>query len=167
MKYKDYFPIVEYYKKVVEPTNRSKYRVKSDKMMVCPLHDDVNPSMGIILNSSGDELFHCFGCNQWGNIVDLHKKVSKRLFKRYLSEEETLKDLCRIFNVPYENVQVQENVKEYDDDISKEVAIQKAMNRFDLSDYRRMVLDGKISRKSIGYFNTLTMMMICELKKNE
>lgn len=165
MKYKDYFPIIDYYKKVVKPINSKRFWLKSDKMMVCPLHDDINPSMGIILNSEGDELFHCFGCNQWGNVVDLHKKVSRKLLKRYLSDEETLKDLCRIFNVPYEKVSEIGSKEIEDDDIRQEVAIQSAIDKYDISDFRRMFMEGKLKKKSIGYFNTITMMMVNELKK--
>lgn len=163
MNYKEYFPIVEYYKKVVKPINK-KFWIKSDKMMVCPLHDDINPSMGIIYDSEGKELYHCFGCNRWGDVVDLHKKVSKRLLKKYLSEEEALKDLCRLFNVPYEKVDINNQKKVEDDDVRRELAIRDAIEKFDISDYRRMFTEGKMQKKPVGYFNTLTMMMVNEIK---
>jgi len=164
MVYKDYFSIIEYYKKVVVPFNPRKYKVKSDKMMVCPLHDDVNPSMGIIKGKDGEELFHCFGCNQWGNIIELNKKVNRRLFKKYLSDEESLKDLCRLFNVSYDEVAETAN-KEIDEGIQFEMAIQSAKDRFDISDLKDKFIEGKIKGKNVGYFNALIMMMINELKK--
>lgn len=163
MNYKDYFPIIEYYKKVVMPVNK-KYWVKSDRMMVCPLHDDINPSMGIITGSDGDELYHCFGCNQWGSVVDLHKKVSRKLLKRYFSDEEALKDLCRIFNVPYNLFNVSDDKNSEDEDIRREIAISSAIDKYDISDFKRMFIEGKLHKKSIGYFNTITMMMVNELK---
>lgn len=163
MKYKEFFPILSYYKRVVQPLNPSRYRIKSDKMMVCPLHDDVNPSMGIIISKDGEELFHCFGCNQWGNVVTLHRKVSRRLFKKYLSEEEAVKDLCRTFNVPVDKVVVDE-VSNVSDDTRIDLAINSAMEKFDISDFRVMFMEGKLKKKPIGYFNTLTMLMISELK---
>ena len=167
MTYKDYFPIIEYYKKVVIPVNPNHFWIKSDKMMVCPLHDDVNPSMGIIIDSDGNELYHCFGCNRWGDVVKLHKQVSSRLFKRYLSDDESLKDLCRIFNVSLKKVEVIKNDYIEDDDIRREVALQNATERFDISDFRRMFIEGKLQKKSIVYFNTITMMMINELKEGK
>lgn len=164
LKYKDYFPIVEYYKKVVQPVNPSHYRIKSDKMMVCPLHDDINPSMGV-MNSKGDkELFHCFGCNQWGDVVDLHIRVSRKLFKKYLSEEEAIKDLCRIFNVPFEKFEKELNMATLDADIKQEIALRDNMGKFDISDFREMYIKGKLNKKSVAYFNTITMMMVNELK---
>ena len=162
-----YFSIVEYYKKVVQPLNPAHYRIKSDKMMVCPLHDDVNPSMGIIMNGKGEELYHCFGCNRWGNVVELHKAVSRRLFKKYLSDDEALKDLCRVFNVDYVLVSDSIQESEKDEDIRQEVAIREAMDRFDIADYQRMFTEGKLKKKPIAYFNTLTMMMIAEMKESE
>ena len=162
MNYSSYFSMIDYYKKVVVPVNKLRYWVKSDKMMVCPLHDDINPSMGIITDKDGNELFHCFGCNRWGNIVKLHKEVSKRLFKRYLSEEESLKDLCRIFNISYNDV-FTETIEVVDDGIRSELALRDALDKFDISDYRIMFIKGKVQKKSVAYFNTLTMMMINEL----
>lgn len=162
MNYKEFFPIIDYYKRVVQPLNPSRYRVKSDKMMVCPLHDDINPSMGIIIGKDGSEKYHCFGCNRWGDVVDLHRKVSRNLFRRYLSEEEALKDLCRIFNVPIDKVVV---TKETDEnaDVRTEMAINEAMDRFDIGDFRNMFIDGKLKKKPLGYFNTLMMIMVSEL----
>ena len=155
MNYGEYFPIVEYYRKVVMPKSKN-YWVKSDKKMVCPLHDDVNPSMGIIYNSSGEENYHCFGCNRWGDVVDLHKKVSRRLYKKYLSDEEALKDLCRLFNVPYEKVDINNSKKIEDDDIRRELAIREAQDKYDIADFQRMFTEGKMKKKPVAYFNTIT-----------
>ena len=165
MNYKEYFPLIEYYKKVVMPINK-KYWVKSDKMMVCPLHDDINPSMGIMIGSDGEEIYHCFGCNQWGNVVDLHKRVSRRLLKKYLTDEEALKDLCRIFNVPYEKVDINNDKRLEDEDIRRELALKEAIDGYDISDFRRMFTEGKLHKKSVGYFNTITMIMVNELKSS-
>ena len=165
MLYKDYFSIVDYYKAVVKHINPRKYRVKSDKMMVCPLHDDINPSMGVILDKDGNEMYHCFGCNQWGNIIDLHKKVCRKHLGRYLSEEESLKDLCRIFNVSYDLVSESSDTDSEDNvDIKRELAMRNIESSFDVSDYKRMFTEGKIKKKKIGYFNTLTMIMVNEVK---
>lgn len=166
MNYKEYFPIVDYYKKVVMPISK-KYWVKSDKMMVCPLHDDINPSMGVITSKNGEENFHCFGCNRWGDVVKLHKQVSRRLLRRYYSDEEALKDLCRIFNVPFNEVNTEKEEYIEDEDIRRELALREAMDKFDISDFRRMITEGKIKKKSIGYFNTITMMMVNELKSGD
>lgn len=165
MIYKDYFSILEYYKKVLIPKNPNHYKIKSDKMMVCPLHDDVNPSMGIVVGKDGEELFHCFGCNQWGNIVELNKKVNRRVFKKYLTDKESLQELCNLFNVPFEKVDSEEQTVE-NDDVRIDMAIDKAIDKYDISDYKRLIVEGKLKKKGISYFNTITMMMINELKND-
>lgn len=165
MDYSDKFPIIDYYKKVVSPVNPRKYWVKNDKMMVCPLHDDINPSMGIIRSKEGKETYHCFGCNSWGNIVDLHRRVSKRLFNKYLSEEAALRDLCRIFGVKYEEVAEECNEEDsFDADIRRDMAMQKAMENFDISDFRDMIRRGKVKKKGVAYFNTIVMFMVDRVK---
>lgn len=159
MKYKDYFSILEYYRKVVQPTNR-KYHTKGDKLMVCPLHNDHDPSIGIVLGKDGDELFHCFGCGQWGNIVDLHVRVSKRLFNKYLSDEDALKDLCRIFNVDYDKLPKEDLNKDINIGVRQELALEKSIEKFDISDFKSMLMEGKLKGKGVGYFNTVLMIMI-------
>ncbi len=166
MDYSEKFPIIDYYKKVVMPVDRKRFWVKSDKMMVCPLHNDVNPSMGVIKSKNGEELYHCFGCNSWGNVVELHRRVSKKLFNRYLSEEDAVKDLCRIFNVKYVDVEPSEEDR-FDVDMKQDRAVQDAINNFDISDFREMLQAGKRDKKGVAYFNTLVMIMVDNLKGGE
>ena len=37
---------------------------------LCPLHKDGNPSFTVRRNSDGVWLFHCFGCNAGGTVID-------------------------------------------------------------------------------------------------
>lgn len=167
MDYSDKFPIIDYYKKVVSPVNPKKYWVKNDKMMVCPLHDDVNPSMGII-RSGGKETFHCFGCNAWGDIVKLHMRVSKRLYNKYLTEDGALRDLCRIFGENYDELAIAgQEENSFDADIRQDEAMQKAMDKFDISDFRSMIRRGKVEKRGVAYFNTVLMVLVDSVKKVE
>ena len=163
--YSSYFPILEYYRLFVQPMNPSRYKIKNEKMMVCPLHNDHDPSMGIMESKSRGEVYHCFGCGSWGDVVDLHIGVMKRLKGIYMSYDEALRDLCRIFSVNYEDIP-KSSEKEEDSQILQEIALEEAMERFDVSDYRELFLEGKRKKKSIAYFNTLTMIMVNELKGN-
>ena len=168
MDYSRFFPILEYYEKFVIPLNPRRYRVKSEKMMVCPLHDDHDPSMGIIHSSKDGEIFHCFGCNRWGNVVDLHQGVCKRLLGRYVSRKEAVRELCKILNVDYDTVCASESESEESDSSEKaELALDEAISRFDISDFKELFLQGKLSGKGIGYFNSLMMIMINELKERQ
>ena len=41
------------------------------------------------------------------------------------------------------------------------------MDSFDIGDFKYMVAEGKRQGKGIGYFNTLLMVMVNEVKENE
>lgn len=50
--------------------------VSSDFNIICPFHEDINPSMRICLN---DGSFFCFGCGAKGNALDFVRKVHPEL----------------------------------------------------------------------------------------
>lgn len=163
--YSNYFPITEYYRRVVMPLNR-KYKITGGDKMICPLHDDHDPSLSIIPNKTGVEVCHCFGCNYWGNVIKLHKRVMQRHKGKVLSTEEVRRDLCRTFNIKYETLPSEEAVSD-DDDIRKEVAMVEAIGeKFDISDFKYLIIEGKKRKKGIGYFNALMMSMINEIKNS-
>lgn len=164
MNYNKYFPIDEYYKKIVVPINPNRYRTKSDKMFVCPVHNDHDPSLGIIRSKDGD-ICHCFGCNFWGNVVELHQRVSKRHFKKYLSEEEAVRDLCKIFKVDFEELPKEDLNSNINRGTRQELELEKSMERFDIGDFQRLLYEGKKKKKSIGYFNAVIMTMVDSCKE--
>lgn len=47
------------------------------KNVLCPFHEDVNPSMSISKNNEGLYLFHCFACGIGGDIINLIEKKNK------------------------------------------------------------------------------------------
>lgn len=161
MNYGKWFPIREYYTKFVIPLNPKRFFIRGN-MMVCPLHNDHDPSLGVIPNKS-EEKFHCFGCGSAGTVVDLHKRVCQRHLKKYLSDDAAIRELCTMFNVPYEAIP-EEGVK-LSDEVKRELAIEEAIQSFDLSDFSRLILEGKQKKKGIGYFNNLTMVMVSEVKE--
>lgn len=50
--------------------------VSSDFNIICPFHDDINPSMRICLDGGS---FFCFGCEAKGNALDFVKKANPEL----------------------------------------------------------------------------------------
>lgn len=166
MDYSKYFPIEEYYNKFVIPINRNKYFFKKDKML-CPLHPDKNPSLGIIRSKSKGETCHCFGCNFYGNIVEFHQAVSRKVLKRYVSEDEAKKELCSIFKIDYKSLPVEERLSDVDKGTSQEFMLSKSMGNFDIGDFRYMIREGKRKNKGIAYFNTIMMLMVNEYKEKE
>lgn len=90
--------IAEYYLKEVY-SRGGKYKKGhpiQDRLVLCPLHDDKNPSMGFIQGKDGIMKFHCFGCGRAGNVIDLHQGIHPNL-----SEEDALKEICKILDVEY------------------------------------------------------------------
>ena len=168
--YSNYFPIAEYYRKVVMPLDK-RFALEKKGKFVCCLHDDVNPSLGIVKSKAKGELYHCFGCNSWGTVVDLHKRVMLRYFKKTLDDEQAIRELCDIFGVRFSDVPRDMDSfdlsKVADKSVRKELALQNALNSYSVSDFRNDIIEGKMEGRGIGYYNTLLVKMISERKKSE
>ena len=162
--YSKFFPVLDYYEKVVVPINPKRFRVSSDKM-ICPFHMDTDPSLGVIVKKDGRELCHCFGCNYWGDIIRLHQSVSKKYYRKYLEPEESLVELCRIFGVSIDSVPAI-GTPGGDLEERQESDLIKAMEGFDIGDFKYLIQKGKKEKRGIGYFNALTMSMVDTIKKN-
>ncbi len=156
MDYKEFFPIKEYYERVVIPLNPKRFHVHGDKMICC-LHKDTDPSLGIVYSKSKGEQYHCFGCNSWGTVVDLHIKVSKKYFKKDLSFEDALKDLCRLFNVNFNDLPLESDFVERtnNDYLRKALELEEAVNSFSIQELKDGIIRGKLDKKGPEYFNTL------------
>lgn len=66
-------------------------RVGRNGMAVCPFHDDRNPSMKL------DKRFHCFGCQEDGDVIDFASKLFQ------LPGKEAAMKLANDFGVQYDN----------------------------------------------------------------
>jgi len=166
--YSKYFPMREYYEKVVLPLDK-RFKPQKRGMYICCIHDDTDPSLGVI-NTKKGEVYHCFGCNAWGNILDLHKRVSLKYFNKRLDDVLCKRELCNIFNIDYNSLPREDdyNIEDVKDkNIRKELAMRDALSRFDISDFRNGFIEGKMEGKGVGYFNTLLIRMINEVKKEE
>lgn len=164
MNYSKYFPLNKYYEKVIVPLNPDRYISKS-KMYVCPVHNDHDPSLGVIVSKNGEETCHCFGCNFWGNVVELHQRVRKRHFRKYISEEESLKELCELLGVNFEDLPQEDLNDVKEKSIRQEMALDEAIEKFDIGDFQRLLFEGKVNKRSIGYFNAVVMTMVYSLKE--
>lgn len=168
MNYKRYFPIEEYYKKVIIPLNPKRFHYGSGGKMVCPLHSDHDPSLGVI-EKKDSEVCHCFGCGYWGDVVDLNIDINRRYKGKHLNRKESIDDLCYVFELSRGTVAEEET--DVGDSRSKDTKrldlISSKDENFDISDMRYSFLDGKLKKKGVGYFNALMMSMIYELKKKE
>lgn len=168
IKYSDYFPIKDYYEKVVMPLDKKFRHTRKDKFICC-LHEDTDPSLGIVHSKSKGEIFHCFGCNSWGTIIDLHKRVSLKYFGRRLDDELCKRELCNIFGINYNTLPKEDYCIDScrDKDVRKELALRDSYNKFTISDFKDGIIEGKMEGKGIGFFNTLLIQMLDSFKNNE
>lgn len=93
--------VVDYYNEYVRGLS-GKFRERElteNNTVICPLHDDHDPSLGVLNPGKGNEKFHCFGCGKTGDLVDLHKRVEKIWKHRDISREEARKELESLFGV--------------------------------------------------------------------
>lgn len=92
--------IAEYFNSMIYPRHpRLGYFNEDDAnpgKVVCPFHDDLNPSMGIVPDS---EVFHCFGCRASGNVVTLHRRYLEKYHSVKMSYKDALQDLIETFDV--------------------------------------------------------------------
>lgn len=164
MDYKKIFPIREYYSKFIIPIDSGRFRLSSGGKMVCPMHKDHDPSMGVIENTTG-EVCHCFGCGYSADVLKLHRDIVRRYKHRRLSDEEVKKDLCRIFGIDYSALLRKEKSIEKTRDEKRIDMMENKKKEFDISDFRYAVMQGKKEGKGIGYFNALMMSMVWELNQ--
>lgn len=168
MDYSSYFPLGEYYRRVVFPLG-SRFRVSKRGMYVCCLHDDHDPSLGILRSKKGGEVFHCFGCNAWGNVIDLHKKVSLKYFGRVLDDELCRRELCSIFGIEYSSLPalgVSSSVDNTDRSIRREMALRESLDRYSVADFRADIIAGKVGGRGIDYFNSSLVRLIDSFKSD-
>lgn len=57
--------------------------VEKNGMMICPFHDDRNPSMKIY-----DDHFHCFGCQVHGDVIDFVSRLFGITLKEAIEKME-------------------------------------------------------------------------------
>lgn len=96
--------IPDYYDHYIKPLHPkfSDSSLNVSKTAICPIHDDTDPSMGLINHKfyKGVKIFHCFGCNRTGSVIKLHQLVVKTYEKRSIDETQSCQELARFFKVP-------------------------------------------------------------------
>lgn len=74
------------------------YFTTESSKVICPFHEDINPSMGII---PGTQKFHCFGCGLSGDVIELHRRTLRLLSSTSLDRDASLSDLSEAFGITY------------------------------------------------------------------
>lgn len=80
----------------------SDYRFSAgNSRVVCPFHDDVKPSLGVVKDTNtGIEIFNCFGCGVKGTITAFHKLFAEQyLGEHYTSSYGYLNSLAKLYGI--------------------------------------------------------------------
>lgn len=163
-------PIQYYYEKFIAPIG-ARYAIAIPSVGgskgVCPLHDDIAPSLGILNGRDGRERFNCFGCKEFGHVVDLHRKVEALHHRRYMSNNDAALDL--LLKVGIDPKPLQDVVDGSDSIFNEEEKLSKQAKRrkdaralqskYSLADYRRDIINGIVLGEDVSYFNTLVHRM--------
>lgn len=85
---------------------------KGAKAVLCPFHDDNNPSLSIYRGKDGLMRYHCFACGGGGGVIEVHKRLNRERYKRELSREEVIEELSRKFGIELKEEEEEEGKKE-------------------------------------------------------
>ena len=88
--------IPDYYMDYVSEEIDLDFRVKD----CCPLHGEDTPSFFYIPER---KMFHCFGCDTKGSVVDLHYRLELKKNPKYKKSRAVL-DLARMYGVEIPNI---------------------------------------------------------------
>lgn len=81
------------------------------RMGVCPLHDDNDPSFGVVTTKQGVEIYNCFGCGKRGTLIDLVINSVEIWEKRTLTKEAALRELAKRYGFDAEEIISQADTK--------------------------------------------------------
>lgn len=86
-------------------TKYSEYKLGASRLAICPLHNDTDPSFGLINHRFLKEVkvFHCFGCGKSGDIVKLHQLIMSKFEHKELSEDEACRGIAKLFGIPIDD----------------------------------------------------------------
>lgn len=121
--------IPDYYERYVKPLDKrfSEYSLYSSRTVICPLHNDTDPSLGLINHRflTDVKIYHCFGCGASGTIIRLHQFIEELYHGRRLNEQESCNELADLFGISLEDF---EEIADDDYD-GKYVAMLKRINK--------------------------------------
>ncbi len=152
--------IQKYYKDFVAPlaSKYSRYDFDRSNTVVCPFHDDNDPSFGVIRGKDGVDHYHCFGCRVVGDFVDFYRGIQKIFKSRILTEEQAIIEIAKLYDIPLEDLEVSnEEVT-----LNREQLLEKVKSKYTTSDFERDIRTGLLLSRPIAYYNAKLVKLISE-----
>lgn len=143
--------IKELYEDEVAPKEAkfSRFSFNSSNTVVCPFHNDNDPSFGILKGTDGRERYHCFGCGVTGDFLDFYKHIQKVFYNKVLSDEKALVAIASRWGISLEELSVQgEEVEK-----TRESLLEESKNKYNFNDLKDDFLEGRLEGKPLAYFN--------------
>ena len=164
--------IPDYYDRFVHPLG-AKYAersLKHNNLVICPLHDDNDPSFGLIRHRflDGVMIYHCFGCNASGTVIRLHQRIQSMYFGRSLTEEAACRELAALYGVPlgdFESLSQEDYEKRFQ---LRYNDIGRLMHRYTVKEFKDSLLNARKNASggvvSLEEINSASVKMIATVK---
>lgn len=163
--------IPDYYERYIKPLDKrfENYSFYASRTVLCPLHDDNDPSLGLISHRfyDGVKIYHCFGCGMSGTIIRLHQLIQDMYHGNKMTDEEACKDLASLFGVSLDDF-----TELAEDDyegryLQKLKKIDKLKDAYTLNDFSRALLDARKSggKDILGVLHMESIKLIATKKK--
>lgn len=161
--------ISDYWDKVVcnhKPIYSNYAFSKGNSRVVCPFHEDLKPSLGIVKDGeTGIEIFNCFGCGVKGTIIGFHKLFAEQyLGERYPNGFGYLQSLAKLYGVTLSDTieEVQEEKSKFD--FSKAPPYTVSIHRENVETLKERYNQGSLSLQSLKEQLTLITNKVLEVK---
>ena len=139
---------------------------KGNSRVVCPFHEDLKPSLGIVKDGeTGIEIFNCFGCGVKGTIIGFHKLFAEQyLGERYPNGFGYLQSLAKLYGVTLSDTieEVQEEKSKFD--FSKAPPYTVSIHRENVETLKERYNQGSLSLQSLKEQLTLITNKVLEVK---
>lgn len=160
--------IPDYYDRYISVLDEKfrKFSLNKDKLAVCPLHDDHDPSFGIIKHKTLPKvmIYHCLGCGRAGTVVRLHQFIERQYNGRSLTDKEACLELCKLFEIP-----IPDESEVNDDDYEKRLdyrfgKIDSLQKRYTEKEFAQNLLDIRKAGVDLNRVNSECVKMIATMK---
>lgn len=166
--------IADYYSQYIQHLEKKygEYSLHGSKLVVCPLHNDNDPSFGLINHRflKGVKMYHCFGCSKSGNVIRLHQLVQSKFYGRTLAEKDACIELAKMYELPIDDFL--KNVPDDEDFESKYLNTKKHIdelkNSYTSQDFYYDLQKAKelgVNDRTLHLLNSASVKMIATVKQ--
>lgn len=142
---------------------------KGSSRVVCPFHDDIKPSLGVVKDpQTGIEVFNCFGCGVKGTITTFHKLFSERyLGEVHKSSFDSLQSLARLYGFTLLDTVVEEHEEKSRFDFAKAPPYTVSIHRENIETLKEKFHSGSLSLEGLKSQLTLLTNKVLEVKSSK